>query len=452
MLKNLLKSIDALVSLSPPGLSVDFVRVNLKLDRLTVLVGPNASGKTTILQVIGYLLSGLLDPTNGSIGFALTRTLRPEGNIPKLVSGVMVLNGNVIHRLLFAPHIFTSPSSLASMSEVIDILRLNSKTRNRLEAEVENDVLKYIHSVAKAEQEYENKATRLFPSSRMRVYLLLREFVNSVFGRNVRVAMSDPFWGVRSGGEDVLEDESFIFLRYLLGARRENIRVNYVVWNSGKILDKEILLGAARSGVVLFKKRDSSMFFKGLLSVMVFHPGFIFSTGVFEGLYGYYALRGLPREKEALKLLRKYISWVDGYELFRHKLSLKSSDGRRISVYSLSDGHRVAVFISLLYALSEGRTVFLIDTPEAFVHPDGLSLIADFITHLVKEGNQVIVATQSIEFLRKLLLSSREHNVIDDTLVERISLTSDGIIRPIGLWSGNVSLNSIDELGLDLRI
>ncbi len=450
MLKELLRSVDAVVSFSPPGLRVSFVRVSLKLDRLTVFVGPNASGKTTVLQVIGYILSGLLDPMNNSLGFALTRTLRPEGSIPKLVGGTAILNGNTIHNLLIAPHAFTSPTALASLGEIIDTLRFDPRIRTRLESEIENDLLKYINSMAKAEQEYDSKAARLIPSSRMRVYLLLREFVNNMLGKNVQIAISDPFFGVSPLEEEVLEDESFRFLRYLLRARRENIRVSYVVEDSGRI-DKIILIGVAQASVVVFKRRNMSRFFENILSVKVFHPGFIFSTGVFEGLYGYYARRGLPREREALDLLRKYISWVEGYELFGHRLFLKSSDGRRISIYSLSDGHRVAVFMSLLYALSGGRVVFLIDTPEAFVHPDGLPLIADFITRLVKEGNQVIVATQSIEFLRRLLLSSREHGVISDTLVERIDLSPNGVIRPIGMWSGEVSLNSIDKLGLDLR-
>lgn len=93
----------------------------------------------------------------------------------------------------------------------------------------------------------------------------------------------------------------------------------------------------------------------------------------------------------------------------------------------------------------------MIDTPEAFVHPDGLSIIADFIAGLVSNGNQVVVATQSIEFLRELLGKARDYKVLDDTLIERIELTGDGVVRAKGKWSGRTSLRSIEELGIDLR-
>ena len=85
---------------------------------------------------------------------------------------------------------------------------------------------------------------------------------------------------------------------------------------------------------------------------------------------------------------------------------VKVSDGHVVSVYKLSDGHRIAVFLSFLYALHEKESVFLIDAPEAFVHPDGLRVVPDFISGLADMGNQVVVATQSIEFLKRLLGSA----------------------------------------------
>jgi len=450
----IVKSVKAVLALSPPGLNVDSVELNLKLDRLTVLVGPNASGKTTVLQIIGYLLSSRLDPMNSSLGFALTRTLRPTGSIPEYIAGTLELGGKNIHSILIAPHILAlSPSNL--LQKIIDSLDLKPDFSRILFREIENDLLKYIRSIDIVDEKYKKiyekeGGSELLLSPRVKSYLLLKNLIYEIFDKNVRIGVSDPFYGVVSLDEKALEDDTSRLLRYLLGIRKERIRIGYII-NSSEKLEKIVLVGPIGSGAIVFKssKEASTL---DIASVMVFHPGFIFQAGVFEGLYSYYAKKGLPREEEALNLLRKYIRWVKGYEVLYRRLFLKSSgDGVRVSVYSLSDGYRVAVFMSLLYALSRGNTVFLIDTPEAFVHPDGLSLIADFIVGLVKEGNQVIVATQSIEFLERLLSSSKQHGVLEDTLVERIELTSDGVIRPAGIWSGEVSLNSIKDLGLDLR-
>jgi len=188
-----------------------------------------------------------------------------------------------------------------------------------------------------------------------------------------------------------------------------------------------------------------------LPQVVVFHPGFIYKPRVFESYYYTFAHKGFPNEEKAISLLRKYIKWLRGFELLSKKLHIKDEYGRRISVYNLSDGQRIAVFMSLLYAISKPPMLFLIDTPEAFVHPDGLSIIADLIVHLVAEKNQVIIATQSVEFLEELLKRGEEHDILNKTLVERVALTKEGLVYAKGKWSGYASRNILRELGIDLR-
>ena len=448
-MENILRKIDAMISLKPPGLQVDSVRLKLELDRLTVLVGPNASGKTTVLQTIGFILSSLLSPPDSATGLALTRTLRPEGNIPSIMSGKILVNSKFFNSLFYTPYILSLPGQLNIIDKFIGILGLDPKMKNRLKSEIEKDVMKWIHTIAGAESKIESEKGIL--SSRMKIFLALRMLATTVLGEDIQIALLDPLRGIKLVEERDIENISYGILRYLWGVEHKNIWFNYVVNSFKGVIDKSIILGIRHSGVLLFKKKYGSVFPNWISSVTVFHPGFIYSIGVFESLYKYYAYRGIPREKEAIRILQRYIPWVEGYELLGRKLSLRSRDGRRISVYSLSDGHRIAVFLTLLYALSSGRSVFLIDTPEAFVHPDGLSLVADLITYLVKEGNQVVVATQSIEFLTKLLRSSVKLGVAENTLVEKVHLSNMGVIEPVGAWRGEIGLNSIDEWGLDLR-
>ncbi len=460
MSSELLRDINAIATIRAPGINANFIRVNLRLNKLTILVGPNASGKTTVLQTIGYFLSSLLEPVSGSLGIALTKTLRPTGDIPRLISGILTLNGTKIRNLIITPQprlqLLASPMP-ELLYEAVNILELNQDTRYKLLSEIDNDMSKYDKSVLQAEEKLQEinrikeiEGRKKIVHRRGSLFYLLQEFVKEILGENVQKAISDPLSGVKALEDD--EYESNEFLMYLLRGEKEKIRLSYILTDNSEKIAKMILVGTGRATAIVFKAiKEASEFLGKTPSVMVFHPGFIFSTGIFERLYSYYAREGLPREEEAIELLREYIKWVKGYELYGHRLSLKAIDNRRVSVYNLSDGHRIAVFMSLIYALSRESTVFLIDTPEAFVHPDGLSIIADFISRLVTNGNQVLVATQSIEFLKKLLLSSKYRGIIDNTLVERIDMSTNGVIRSTGLWSGEVSLKSIDKLGLDLR-
>lgn len=73
------------------------------MDVLTVLVGPNGSGKTTILQSIGYTVSGMLDPHSMSIGFSLSKTLRPFSSIPNSLLGRVVFRGTSSYTAFLTP-------------------------------------------------------------------------------------------------------------------------------------------------------------------------------------------------------------------------------------------------------------------------------------------------------------------------------------------------------------
>ena len=183
----------------------------------------------------------------------------------------------------------------------------------------------------------------------------------------------------------------------------------------------------------------------------MFHPGFAYRPFMFESLY-YDSVkqRGLPRERDAVRLLRAFIPWFSGFELIGRELHVRSTYGRRISVYRLSDGQRAAVLLGLLYAASPRGSLALVDTPEAFVHPDGLEAVAGLVVSMVAEGNQVLVATQSIEMLKALLHAAREAGVLGETVVKHLRLVR-GRVTVKGSWEGEDALGMVEELALDLR-
>ena len=188
-------------------------------------------------------------------------------------------------------------------------------------------------------------------------------------------------------------------------------------------------------------------------SVLTLHPRLGFIPGVFETIYEKRALEGyLPGEKEAARILSGYIRGVEGFEVIKGRLSLKIGP-RRLSIYRLSDGHRMASLLAFLYAVAKPPLLLLVDTPEAFLYPDGVQVAAELLAKLAAErGVQVIVATQSSEMLQELLDAAKENGVLDETLVHRLHIRRrERSIEAKATWPGRLGLYAIEGLEADLR-
>ena len=452
-----INGVEAALPIKPPGVRGRYLRVNAGLDGLTVLVGPNGSGKTTILQSIGYTVSGMLNPYSMSIGFSLAKTLRPNDRVPENLLGRVSLWTEDVFTAIVTPPIFSeiTGNPLGHLSRRLGI---EHKVRSLI-YESDRDIRR-IRELSIKVSGRENRKRSFYLSHKIK-YDMIVKTVSSVLGRNVDVVGVDPFMRIDSFSTS-LEDKSFIegepgseygafhdkLSEFLWFAPTGSIKILYNLYRNR--LDKAVIVESGNS-LVIFKTKGIRVR-RAEPAVVVFHPGFAFCRGVFEGLYRYYIDRGLPREDEALSILREYIPWIKGYYPRRHDLMVKVNDGRVVSVYKLSDGHRIAVFLSFLYALHGKESVFLIDTPEAFVHPDGLRVVSDFISGLAGMGNQVVIATQSIEFLERLLRSADRRGLLGSVLIEKVELSRDGQISPVGQWRGEVGLNAISELGFDLRM
>ena len=76
------------------GSRVSSIIVDVDMDRLTILVGPNASGKTAILEALGFALAMHLDAKHSVLGIALTTTLRPRAHMPQVFVGKLTLTSD----------------------------------------------------------------------------------------------------------------------------------------------------------------------------------------------------------------------------------------------------------------------------------------------------------------------------------------------------------------------
>ena len=83
--------------------------------------------------------------------------------------------------------------------------------------------------------------------------------------------------------------------------------------------------------------------------------------------------------------------------------------GTALPMHAMGDGFKAAF---VLLAAARRHELLLLDTPEAFQHHKGLAAIAEgLVAAASRWGNQIILATQSLELLDLLLDKSAERNI-----------------------------------------
>ncbi len=414
-------------------------RVTVDVDdlrRLTVLVGPNASGKTSVLESVGYLLAACQDAWGQAIATSLASTLRPSRLVPGLVAVSGLLGDTVLSSLYVRPSI-ADPEVLEDTGWVLG--RVVGVDHEVIEA-LANDA-KTLETFITSIQKEKNLGSR---SQIMDVGEKFFELASEVLGEKLSVARAPKIPGIR-----VSELVSKPTIHADIFTALHDWYPIYVVYTlaSGELLSKSIVLDLFDDLLVI--KRESKRVAPG---IVVFHPWFAFWHGGFESLhYDLVGSRGLPNEEKAIELLREYIPWFGGFDLVYDTLFVKTPGGGRLPVYSLSDGQRVAVFLGMLYAAERRGSVFLVDMPEAYVHPDGLPIMGKLLAQLVAEGEQVLVTTQSLSLVKTLLKAAKSQEILEDTVVAELGIDEKGCVRPFAEWSGAASERSIADLSADLK-
>jgi predicted ATPase len=89
------------------------------------------------------------------------------------------------------------------------------------------------------------------------------------------------------------------------------------------------------------------------------------------------------------------------------------------------DGIRSFVGISLALLILK-RSLFLIDEPEAFLHPPQAFRIGAFIGEQAKQSRQIIIATHSVDVLRGILSRSQD---VDIVRIDRVGNRNSGMVQ-----------------------
>lgn len=406
----------------------------IKLDQLTILVGPNGAGKTSVLEALGYSIAAALPASDAVLGMFLTSAFRPRFSPPAYIGGATVLDNDTIVYLYLDVEASYNERLLARLSR---LLGTKGFTINL------DDIKSYANMLQDALREVREGSDPL---------KAFKKSLTTVFRRAGDITVSLASVRRWSTSKHYVRALEALFSKR---KRLKGMHVYLVAAHRRRGNRNES--GVEQYVAVVFSKRAMLTIFTGerrkekLPSVLALHPRLSFIPGVFESIYEKRALEGyLPGEKEAARILSGYIQGVEGFEVIKGRLSLKIGS-RRLSIYRLSDGHRMASLLAFLYAVARPPLLLLIDTPEAFLYPDGVRIAAELIAKLAAENDvQVVVATQSAEILQEMLNAARETRVLDETLVHKLRIRENSV-KAEATWPGRLGLYAIEGLEADLR-
>ena len=177
-------------------------------------------------------------------------------------------------------------------------------------------------------------------------------------------------------------------------------------------------------------------------------PAELTDAYVFDDRYSHAYLSGtLPNLLSALRTVYPLLKDVRPVKVDadRWMSYVQLSDGV-YPMFAMGDGFKAAMVL-LSHALSPG--LLLLDTPEAFQHVGGLEVLSKSIAEAAGGlGSQVIIATQSLEFLDILLRECGEREV--EMSLVRFEHTDKGIVAFPPL-SGQGARDARELVGADLR-
>ncbi len=345
------------------------------IDGITVIAGPNNSGKSTIGKALYSLFNGLHDLDNNirnllvsnilqTLGIqpsrvAMSRTVEIVRDKQKLLKNHSLLRSiikELVNTSVMVAHVFTEADLDLATNRILSSLALTSE-----------ELIKYLVN-SKFLQEFSGQVTNYNFNGESNVVLTIKGHeINAVISNNEVSAL----YGTQSLSKEVVYIDNPFFMDEMATAEEYNSIVypNHRAYLCKKILDA--LSMSSGDAVEMIKNRKK-----------------------LESIYKKLSVCG--------GVVRRESSQVFFSDDYGHKINLKN----------LSAGLKTFVTIKTLLEnnlLEENGTIIL-DEPEIHLHPEWQILFAEIIVLLQKEfGLHILLATHSPYFLEAIEVYSAKY-------------------------------------------
>ncbi len=375
----------------PPGQPVE-----LRLARLTLLIGPNGSGKTSILEALARLPGdemGTVEDTYKLLGFTVEAGVELATVLLLYPKAKSTLSARVASKIV---SVYTRALEEVVKPDYCEGLPAESRAtlavdmlleKRRVVEELAKTAIDRLADQTKAvdvEVAYHLADGRLRPAARRSkaAAKLFLDLIHEEAGELLQ-AINDAAKVLRAvcGGRPASSIEA---LPRVLAATFASVVADGLL---GALRSRVTLLGSERSMGTLVSIRDP---LGGLLYTMYPDPDVYQRLLRWLGLAGRYTrLRVIPRPDGGSLRIEVY----DGFA------------GEWIPLGRAAGGLRYSLPVLFTLAASTPGSVVLIDDPELGLHPQAQIRIAEALLEAAKRGVQVVAATHSPALLLRVLFA-----------------------------------------------
>ena len=415
--------------------------VDVRLDRFHILVGPNASGKSTLLDVVGFLGDMVQD---GLLGAVEKRTRNFQDLVWDRPKGDMGFE--LALEFDFPPNVVDAPTA------EVDCERLRYEVRIREGEEGFGIDCERAMVIPKPSRQPKRRGTSYFPDSVRPPQTILRRRGKGVFpvflrsGSKVKVIVGDPR---RAIGPQALP------IGINLGQRKSAL--GYL---PGLLDMRELSTSGKGFRAFMYVKEEIFSSVK---------PLFLDSLKIRQPSPPYYRRRKLSPNGWSLPWLvmqlqqkhkAEFAEWlshvqtmladlesirvVEREEDRNSYLMLKYKTGVEVPSWMVSDGTLRFLAITLIPYLPYAEQIYLLEEPENGVHPLALDAIYDSLSSAY--DSQVFVATHSPAFLKLaepnevLCFAKDKQGATDIVRGDRHPILKD--------WQGTVDIEALFATGV----
>ncbi len=173
------------------------------------------------------------------------------------------------------------------------------------------------------------------------------------------------------------------------------------------------------------------------------------SSAYVREIYDFAVEKGLI--KEIVEFLKERIPYITDINRTAEDIYITFSENKRsLPLSSMGDGFISLLRLGFLVALTRGG-VIVWEEPENYLHPKFLEILAEAIVSYAEDA-QFFIGTHSLDLLNYVLEKAAESKKLKEINIIRLHYRGDTKTVEAEVMDGLSAKDEIDEIGTDLRI